>query len=216
MYQKQPSESYRTPEKILAPAHTALLMIDMQRDFCDDDGKFAQAGRDNTAIKGIIPNCQALLEAARAKGIFVVHLQQVTLPHQQSDNGGWLAFKTRDGKSPEYTLLGSTGAQHIPQLQPQGDEVVVQKFRPSGFHGTFLDQILRANGIESVLCCGCTTEGCVMATVLDASFHDYYTCIVEDAVATSVSRMQETAMAFLKTRYKVFQTEDILALWKDE
>ena len=94
--------------------------------------------------------------------------------------------------------------------------MVVQKFRPSGFHGTFLDQILRANGIESVLCCGCTTEGCVMATVLDASFHDYYTCIVEDAVATSVSRMQETAMAFLKTRYKVFQTEDILALWKDE
>lgn len=213
MYSKQPATSYRTPEEILDPRHTALLLIDMQRDFCDDDGKFAQAGRDNSAIKETIPNCRALLDSARAHNVFVVHLQQITLPGQQSDNGGWLAFKTRDGKSPEYALLGSPGAEHIPQLAPQADEVVVQKFRPSAFHGTFLDQILRANGIESVLCCGCTTEGCVMATVMDASFHDYYTCVAEDAVGTSVPNMQQAAMTFMKARYQVFSTRQILSLW---
>ena len=216
MYAKTPASSYRTPQEILAPGHTALLLIDMQRDFCDDVGMFAQAGRDNSAIKAIIPNCQALLQCAREHNIFVVHLQQITLPGQQSDNGGWLAFKTRDGKSAEYALLGSSGAEHIPQLSPCADEVVVQKFRPSAFHGTFLDQILRANGIESVLCCGCTTEGCVMATVMDASFHDYYTCVVEDAVGTSVPNMQQAAMTFMRARYKVFSTQDVLSLWENK
>lgn len=213
MYRKEESVSLRAPEEILAPRRTALLMIDMQRDFCDDDGKFAQAGRDNGTIKAVVPNCRALLETARRRGIFVVHLQQITLPGGQSDNGGWLAFKTRDGKSSEYGLLGSRGAEHIPALAPEKDEVVLQKFRPSAFHSTFLDQILRANGMHSVVCCGCTTEGCVMATVLDASFHDYYTCVVEDGVATSVPGMQEAAMTFMRTRYKVFSTQQVLSIW---
>lgn len=205
---------YRKPEEILKPEHTALILVDMQRDFCCEDGKFAMAGRDISSVRAIIPNCRRLLETARKAGVFVVHLQQVTLPEQKSDNAGWLAFKTRDGKSAEYALLGSKGAETICELQPEGTEVVLQKFRPSGFHGTFLDQILRANGVESVMICGTTTEGCVMATVLDASFHDYYTCIAEDAAASSVARMQETAIAFMKTRYKVFSTEETVALWE--
>lgn len=205
---------YREPEKILEPGHTALILVDMQEDFCSQDGKFAQAGRDISAVQAIIPNCEALLTGAREAGVFVVHLQQCTLPGQKSDSGGWLAFKTRDGKSAEYALLGSGGARPVAALAPVGDEVVIQKFRPSGFHGTFLDQILRANGVESVLICGTTTEGCVMATVLDASFHDYYTCVVEDGVATSVQNMQETAMAFMKTRYKTFTVNQILEIWR--
>lgn len=207
---------YRGAKEILAPEHTALIVVDMQKDFCYESGKFAQAGRDISSVKGIIPNCKQLLDGARSAGVFVVHLQQITLPQQKSDSAGWLAFKTRDGKSAEYALLGSDGAQTIKELMPEGSEVTIQKFRPSGFHGTFLDQILRANGVESVLICGTTTEGCVMATVLDASFYDYYTCVAEDASASSVERMQETAMAFMKTRYKVFKAGEIVRLWKRE
>lgn len=204
---------YRTKEKILEPGHTALIMVDMQRDFCCRDGKFAQAGRDISDVVEIIPNCRKLLHSARKSGVFIVHLQQVTLRGQKSDNAGWLAFKTRDGKSAEYALLGSLGAETIEELKPEGEEVVIQKFRPSGFHGTFLDQILRANRIETVLICGTTTEGCVMATVLDASFHDYYTCVVQDAVASSVKKMQETAIEFMKTRYKIYSTEEVVSCW---
>ena len=204
---------YRDKETILAPGHTALIMVDMQRDFCCEDGKFAQAGRDISDVRAIIPNCRRLLDSARKSGVFVVHLQQVTLPGQRSDSTGWLAFKTRDGKSAEYALLGSVGAETIDELKPEREEVVIQKFRPSGFHGTFLDQILRANQIESVLICGTTTEGCVMATVLDASFYDYYTCVVQDAVASSVDRMQEAAIEFMKTRYKVYRTEEVVSYW---
>lgn len=205
---------YRDMEAILAPGHTALIIVDMQKDFCCWDGKFARAGRDISDVRAIIPNCEKLLHTARKAGVFIVHLMQVTLPEQRSDNAGWLAFKTRDGKSAEYALLGSDGVRTIDELRPEGAEVVIQKFRPSGFHGTFLDQILRANQVEAVLICGTTTEGCVMATVLDSSFHDYYTCVVEDAVASSVKRMQETAIEFMKTRYKVYMTKEIVDCWE--
>ena len=228
MYVKEPARSYRynDPEdadfsKIIAPEHTALLMIDMQNDFCSPEGKFAQAGRDATEILNIVPACKTLLEAARAAGVFVVHIQQSTLPGEQSDNGGWLAFKTRDGKAPTYATVNTWGWQHIQELAPRNDgedgryyEPIVPKFRPDGFLNTNLDAILQANRVQSVVCCGCTTEGCVMATVMGAAFHNYYTCVAEDAVATSVDGAHERAIWLMKKRYLVRPVEKIIACWE--
>jgi ureidoacrylate peracid hydrolase len=207
-------EPMKEIKDILNPDHTALIIVDMQNEFCSPYGLFAKAGRDISSCAAIIPRIKKLLELTREMNIFHVQLRQVSLPGNLSDNDAWLAFKTRDGKSPNYTMLGTQGIEIVDELKPLPGEVCVDKFRPSGFHGTFLDQILRANGIRSVLLCGCTTEGCLMSTVLDASFHDYYTCIVEDAVASSVPLMNETALAFMKTRYKMFKTGDIIDLWK--
>ena len=229
MYEKKPAHSYRYNDerdedlgRILDPKHTALLLIDMQNDFCTNEGKFAQAGRDASGIMKIIPSCQRLLESARAADVMVVHIQQSPLPGEQSDNGGWLAFKTRDGKAPTYTTVNTWGWEHIDVLKPYNDppeggryyEPIVVKFRPDGFLHTPLDLILRANGIESVVCCGCTTEGCVLATVMGAAFHNYYTCVAEDAVATSVEGAQEHAIWLMKKRYIVRGTETIVACWK--
>lgn len=229
MYEKASAHSYKYNDakdedigKILAPEHTALLMIDMQNDFCTNEGKFAQAGRDASGIMEIIPGCRKLLESARAANVMVVHIQQSTLPGGQSDNGGWLAFKTRDGKAPTYTTMNTWGWEHIESLKPYNDaseggryyEPVIVKFRPDGFLHTPLDMILRANGIESVVCCGCTTEGCVLATVMGAAFHNYYTCVAEDAVATSVEGAQEHAIWLMKKRYLVRSTETIVGCWE--
>ncbi len=227
MYEKIPVPSFRynDPEdadlgKILDPAHTALLMIDMQNDFCSPEGKFAQAGRDSSEIIQIVPTCKKLLGAARGANVFVVHIQQCTLPGGQSDNGGWLAFKTRDGKAPTYTTIDTWGCAHIEELRPHNDdedgshfEPIVQKFRPDGFLNTSLDLILQANGIQTVVCCGCTTEGCVMATVMGAAFHNYYTCVAEDAVATSVEGAQEHALWLMRKRYIVRKTDKIISCW---
>lgn len=207
-------EILRETKDILCPQHTALIIVDMQNDCCDANGVFAQAGRDVSSLAATIPKIKSILDLCREKNIFVVHLQQTTLSCGNSDDDFWLAFKTRDGKSPEYCLLNSWGAEFVEELKPLKNEVVVPKFRPSGFHGTFLDQILRANGIRTTLVCGNTTEGCVMATVLESSFYGYYTCVVEDATASSVKNMHETAMRFMRTRYMVFSTEEIVALWQ--
>lgn len=133
-----------------------------------------------------------------------------------------MAFKTRDGKAPTYTTVNTWGWEHIDVLKPYNDppeggryyEPIVVKFRPDGFLHTPLDLILRANRIESVVCCGCTTEGCVLATVMGAAFHNYYTCVAEDAVATSVEGAQEHAIWLMKKRYIVRGTETIVACWK--
>lgn len=228
MYEKEPAKSYRYNDpqdadlgKILDPSHTALLMIDMQNDFCSPEGKFAQAGRDASDIIQIVPKCKELLECARAANVMVVHIQQSTLPGQQSDNGGWLAFKTRDGKAPTYATVNTWGWEHVDELKPRNDtengryfEPIVLKFRPDAFLYTQLDLILHANGIESVVCCGCTTEGCVLATVMGAAFHNYYTCVAEDAVATSVPGAHEHAIWLMKKRYIVRTVETITNYWK--
>ncbi|MBC8576098.1 cysteine hydrolase family protein [Yanshouia hominis] len=221
MYSKKPVAKYQynDPEpaelaQVLSPEHTALIIIDMQNDFASDKGKFALGGRDSTAVKSIIPACQRLLMAARNAGVFVVHIQQTTLPDGQSDNGGWLAFKTRDGKSPTYGEIGSWGWEHVDELKPCGGEPVVTKFRPDAFLNTPLDMLLHSNKIESVVCCGCTTEGCVMATVMGAAFHDYYTCVAEDAVATSVDGAHEHAIWLMKKRYIVRNVEEIIGCWQ--
>lgn len=203
----------REARDIARPEHTALVIVDMQVDFCCEEGIFAKAGRDISLVRSIISPLADLLEAARSAGVFVAHIQQTTLPNALSDSDSWFAFKTRDRKDPGYTLLGSRGREFLPEFEPKENEVVVPKFRPSAFHGTFLDQILRANGIRTVLVTGETTEGCVMATVLDASFHDYYTCVVEDCVASSVPRMQETALTFMKTRYRMFNASELKEIW---
>lgn len=228
MYEKERISSYKYNDaadadlaKILDPKHTALLMIDMQNDFCSPKGKFAQAGRDCSATEAIVPTCQKLLESARAANVFVVHIQQSTLPGGQSDNGGWIAFKTRDGKAPTYATVNTWGWEHIDELKPKNDdengryfEPVVIKFRPDGFLYTQLDLLLQANGIKTVVCCGCTTEGCVMATVMGAAFHNYYTCVAEDAVATSVDGAHEHAIWLMRKRYIVRTTDVIVAQWQ--
>lgn len=229
MYEKGPVFSYKYNDpadsdlsKILAPKHTALLIIDMQNDFCASEGKFAQSGRDCTATQEIIPTCKRLLDAARAAGVFVVHIKQSTLPGGQSDTGGWLAFKTRDGKTPTYATINTWGWEHVDALQPHNDgeggryfEPVVLKFRPDAFLNTPLDMILHANHVETVVCCGCTTEGCVLATVMGAAFHNYYTCVAEDAVATSVDGAHERAMWLMKKRYIVRPTDKIISQWNE-
>ena len=69
----------------------------------------------------------------------------------------------------------------MPGLEPLDGELVVKKYRSSGFWGTNLDMLLRSNGIKSVVVTGCTTEGCVESTARDAMFSDYYVVIVTDA-----------------------------------
>ena len=137
MYEKRPVVSYRYNDpadtdlpQILNPTHTALLLIDMQNDFCLPEGKFAQSGRDCGATESIIPTCKRLLDAARAAGVFVVHIQQSTLPGCQSDNGGWLAFKTRDGKAPSYATIHTWGWEHVEPLKPCNDDESGRWFEP--------------------------------------------------------------------------------------
>lgn len=199
--------------ELVDPQRTAILVIDVQNDFLDGRGHFAQHGRDVGRLQAVVPQIEALVGEARAKGCHIVFVRQVTLPDGASDSDAWLYFKVRDGKAPDYTILDSWGAQYFGPT-PAEDDIEVFKFRPSAFHGTELARLLRIRGVRTVIASGVLTQGCVLATALDASFHDFYTLVVSDAVASTRADMHEGALTFLRSRYDCPTVHELLAEWR--
>jgi nicotinamidase-related amidase len=205
---------YDTLEEILDPAHTALLVVDVQNDFCHPDGHFAHHGKDISSIQAKVPAMVSFVRESQALGLRVVFLRQATLPGGRSDSPAWLRFKTRDGKSPEYTLPQTWGWEFVDGLTVRPQDWVVEKFRPDGFLQTCLDQVLRASGVETVVVLGTTTEGCVESTVRAASYHDYYVVVAGDAVASPNPLLHEGSMRLFEARYPICSTRDILAVFE--
>ncbi len=205
---------YDSLEELVDPAHAALIVIDVQNDFCHRDGHFAHYGRDLSMIEATLPKIRETVAEAQALGVRVVFIRQTTLPDGKSDSPAWLRFKCRDGKSPEYTLAGSWGWEFVDGLTPGENDLVVEKFRPDAFVHTHLDQILRANRIEALVFVGCMTEGCVESTVRGASFHDYYTVVLRDAVASTHPLNHEGSMRLYEARYPLHDAEEVLEFWR--
>ena len=201
-----------SPAELLDPSRSALLVIDFQQDFLSERGHYARHGRDVARMRTIVPALRQLVDAARTNGARVVFIQQSTLPDGASDSDAWLYFKTRGGKSPDYPLAG-WGGEELYELQPLAGEPRVRKFRPSAFHGTDLAQLLRDMGVETVVTCGVLTQGCVLATTLDASFHDYYTVVARDAVAGPSAELHDVALTFLASRYDCLTNDEIISAW---
>lgn len=203
-----------TLEEILDPASTAILAIDIQNDFCHPDGHFARYGKDVRPITAAVPRMVAFVADCQAIGLPGVFVRQSTLPEGRSDSPAWLRFKTRDGKSSEYTLEGSWGQQLVDGLTPGPKDWVVDKFRPDGFLNTSLDLTLRANGIETLVILGTTTEGCVESTVRAASYHDYYVVVVGDAVASPNPELHEGSLRLFRARYPTHTCAEILDIFR--
>ncbi len=193
---------------------TALVVIDVQNDFCHADGHFAKYGKDLSSIQAIVPGVVRLVSRAQALGVRTFFVRQTTLPNGRSDSPAWLRFKTRDGKSPDYTLRGSWGWQLVDGLKVGPDDWEIDKFRPDAFVGTSINGLLRANGIESLVFLGTTTEGCVESTVRGASYHDYYVTVVRDLVASPNKVLHDGTMRLFEARYPMVTGDELLAEWE--
>jgi nicotinamidase-related amidase len=204
-------------EEVLAPGHTALVVVDMQNDFGHPQGHFARAGANVAPVAAILPRLAALVEAARRRGVLVVWIRQTTLPDGRSDSPAWLGFKSRHAENFDtaYTLDGSWGQEQLEPLSPLPGEPVVKKFRSSAFTGTSLDALLRCNGVETVVVCGCMTEGCLEATARDAGFHDYYVAIAEDAIASNTPRLHDAALVVMRSQFRVRPSAALAETWED-
>lgn len=200
--------------ELVDPKHTALLVIDVQNDFCHPDGHFARHGKDLSSILETLPRLRSFVKEGQELGLRAFFVQQSTLPDGKSDSPAWLRFKTRDGKSPEYTLKGSWGWELDEGLQVRPEDWTIEKYRPDAFTYTNLDQMLRVNRIETVVVAGFITEGCVESTVRAASYHDYYVVVVKDAVASPNALQHQGAMDLYEARYPLATSEEILSEWR--
>lgn len=209
--------------ELVAPEHTALVLVDMQRDFLERDGVFGRLGVDLSMYAEMRPRLAALLTAARSAGVLVVHVQNTTLPGRRSDSPAQLRFNlrmhatARSGGPPlRYTLPGTAGHEFVEELAPLPDELVVHKHRSSAFWGTDLELLLRSNGVRTVVVGGCTTEGCVDSTARDAMFTDHYVVLAEDCVASDDVAQHEASLLLMRHRFDLASGAEIGAVWDSE
>jgi len=220
MLEVEGRQVYTTLTELVQPRHTALLVVDMQKDFCLPGYAFQKQGIDISMYEGMVPRLAHLLEEARRALLTVIFIQMTVLPHRRSESPAQIRFNMRmhldelgTNQPLWYTLEGSLGQELIPELQPKDGELLVKKYRSSAFWGTNLDLLLRSNLIETVLICGCTTEGCVESTARDALFNDYYVVIAEDCVASDDRAQHDASMLLMRHRFDLAQSEEIIRTW---
>jgi nicotinamidase-related amidase len=212
---------YTALEELVDARHAAIVVVDMQNDFCKPGWAFDRLDIDLSMYPSMIPRLIRLLEVARSVSVPVIYLQMTVLPGRSSDSPAQLRFNMRLHMASHhvsepllYTVEGTPGQEIIPELVPQPGDLVVRKYRSSGFWGTHLDMLLRSNAIKTVIMTGCTTEGCVESTARDALFNDYYVVLAEDCVASDDPRQHEASLFLMRHRFDVVSSGDILAVWQ--
>ena len=137
---------------------TALLVIDMQNGFLDEQGSMARIGMPHGALVPALAGCERLVEAARKAGVPVIYTRYVYQPGYA--DGGLLPTELVPQMVEAQALINGTwDAEIVPSLTPAEGEVVIDKSRPSSFYGTQLEPVLASQAIRSLVLCGVTTPG---------------------------------------------------------
>ena len=200
----------------LQPARTALLIIDMQKDFCLDGFATSRAGRPLDAARAIIPALAEMLAAARETAVLVCHVGFWTLLDHGSDSGPWLAQRRRATyASDKICIAGTEGAEIIDELTPQEGEIIIRKHRYSAFKGTDLDMLLRARGIETVVPTGVSTNVCVESATRDAFEYNYYVCVPRDGVASWNMDLHDATLQTIDARFGLLtECQEVMNIWR--
>ncbi|MDX2104417.1 MAG: isochorismatase family cysteine hydrolase [Alphaproteobacteria bacterium] len=176
-------------------ARTAMVVVDMQNDFCHPDGWLASIGVDVTPARAPIGPLQRLLPKLRAASVPIVWVNWGNRPDQLNLSPCLLHVYNPTGTG---TGLGdplpngahvlekdSWAAAIVDELAPEPGDIQVDKMRMSGFWDTPLDSILRQLGVTTLLFAGVNSDQCVLATLMDANFLGYDTILVDDCAATT-------------------------------
>ncbi|MDR7416192.1 MAG: isochorismatase family cysteine hydrolase [Armatimonadota bacterium] len=196
-------------EEKVRPQHTALLVIDMQNDFCHPEGAWGKLGMPLEATHRMLPRLEALLRHARTAGVQVVFVGTHYLPEVLTP-----VWTERRAHRRRVSMLrpGTWGAEFV--LPPQPQDLVLYKHRYSAFFGTSLDLVLRGRGIRTVVLTGTVTNVCVETTARDACQREYYVVVVEDC-CSALSEEDHRASLRNLDRYfgEVVSSDALLRVW---
>jgi len=205
--------SENAPDIVLAEAtpypyrfllrRTALVIIDMQRDFVEPGGFGAALGNDVTPLQAIVPTVARVLAAWRHAGGLVVHTREAHAP-DLSDcppakrARGAPALRIGDaGPMGRILVAGEPGNQILPALAPLPGEWVIDKPGKGAFYATGLHERLRAAGISHLIFMGVTTEVCVQTSMREANDRGYECLIVVDGTASYFPEFERATLAML-------------------
>ena len=183
----------------------ALLVIDMQNDFCHPEGFCCgDMALDATPIRAIVPQLQGVVKWAREKQMPIFWTKEVHSPDLSDvspskkvryENAGY-AVGT-NGKRGRFLIRGEFGTQIVEELQPLPDDFQFDKAAQSVFIGSPIEAMLRKRGVSHLLICGVTTECCVLASYRQASDLGFFALLLEDCCAAYEAREHQSAIDVL-------------------
>jgi nicotinamidase-related amidase len=199
------------PEPIaLDLSATALLIIDMQRDFMEPGGFGETLGNDVSRLASAVKPIRVMLAAAREMGMLVVHTREGHLPDLSDAppakvERGAPSLRIGDpGPMGRILIRGEAGHDIIPELYPLDSEIVIDKPGKGAFYATELGEVLEKYGIENLLVCGVTTEVCVNTTVREANDRGYRCVVISDGCASYFPEFHEMGLKMIKAQGGIF------------
>lgn len=187
------------------PRAAALIVIDMQRDFCDPEGYMGRRGDDVTAARALIPRIVGLRAAARRAGVAILYTREGHIP-SLGDLPATKRAKTRragaeigsTGPLGRLLVRGEVGWEIVEELAPAAGEAVIDKPGTGAFFATDLEHQLRVQGVRQVVLVGVTTGICVSTTAREAADRGFDVLVVSDCCAEPDPRTHDMALALLQ------------------
>lgn len=202
-------------EKRFSTDQTALILIDLQNDFCHPNGTASRRGTDLQLIKPVFPQIKKLLKGARKQNIPIIHA--ISEHSVWTDSPSQKERLGRTNQSAEFTYCepGSWGAEIYQLFTPLQQEKTVVKHRYSAFYHTDLALILRSLHVKHIILVGLYTNVCVDSTARDGYMRDFFVTVPKDCVVSNDPQKHSYALDLLTDTFaEVVSSDKILNAWK--
>jgi nicotinamidase-related amidase len=189
---------------------SALVIIDMQRDFLEPGGFGAALGNDVSMLQAAVGPCRETLSAARAIGMLTIHTREghrpdlTDAPPHKVERGDPATRIGAPGPMGRILIRGEPGHDIIPELYPLPNEPVIDKPGKGAFYQTDLELMLKNRGIDTLFVCGVTTEVCVNTTVREANDRGFRCIVLSDCCASYFPKFHEAGLAMIKAQGGIF------------
>ena len=204
----------------VAPGHTALVVVDVQNDFCAPGGMMDREGNDLTAVEKMGAALPRLLAEARSAGALVVFVRNVySTDGNRYLSDVWLEQAARQRKG-SYTVSPvcspeSWEGDFYGDVRPLPHEPIVTKHRFSSFHNTDLETVLRARSIRTVVLAGVASNVCVETTAREAFVRDYYVVFLSDGTATYSDDAHVATLSVIDQFFgEIASIDDVVSCWQ--